>query len=189
MQNSFVCVSVSDFNAGCLDMCTLHSILNPGPECADHQPRQRVPSAGCGCRAATLRSAPGHSSGKDTHNYVTTALTLENCSKRIDWLLNIPPPNKALQRTFLNLSVLQCLKRKCKDANIFFQLENVSTIIYLSVIVSADCEEHPVYADVVKFGPLSWCSTGHLLAASTGHTAGNSSLWQTTAVFLLIAHI
>lgn len=52
--------------------------------------------------------------------------------------------------------------------------------------MSADREEHPVYADFVKFGPLSRGHTGHLLAARTGHAAGNPSIWQTTAAFLLI---
>lgn len=47
-------------------VCICDSILNPGPECADHQPNQRISSAGGSCRAATLRSAPRHSGGKDT---------------------------------------------------------------------------------------------------------------------------
>lgn len=51
----------------CLSVCILHSLLDPGPECADYQSLQWISSAGCGCGAATHRTAPGHCGGKDTH--------------------------------------------------------------------------------------------------------------------------
>lgn len=79
---------------------TLHSILNPGPECTDHQPRQRVSSAGGGCRAAALRSAPGHSSGKDTHNYITNSVNTWELLKEI-WLdIKIPTKINLYRRLF-----------------------------------------------------------------------------------------
>lgn len=85
-----------------LNLCvsTYDSVLNPGPECADHQPYQRISSAGGGCRAAPLRSAPGHSGGK------VTQLCHNTAQIELSWYKNKNPRFFFHTLTFLSFLVL-----------------------------------------------------------------------------------
>ena len=67
-KDSCVCLHM------CVSACILHSLFNPGPECADYQSLQWISSAGGGCGAAAHCPAPGHCGGKDTLAHTCTKL-------------------------------------------------------------------------------------------------------------------